>query len=65
MPRGRRRYSIKEIAFDLGFASSEHFTRSFKERFCTTPSEARRGNGIAVMPSSADLFEHFRHYASC
>jgi AraC-like DNA-binding protein len=37
--RGR---SITETAFDWGFSSMPHFTRSFKERFAATPTEFRR-----------------------
>jgi AraC-like DNA-binding protein len=37
--RGR---SITETAFDWGFSSMAHFTRSFKERFAATPTEYRR-----------------------
>jgi len=33
---------IKAIAVELGYQTSGHFTRSFKELFCMTPMEFRR-----------------------
>ncbi|MBB6459450.1 helix-turn-helix domain-containing protein [Flammeovirga kamogawensis] len=32
-------YSIKEIAYDLGFSDTPHFSRSFKKQFSKTPSQ--------------------------
>lgn len=34
--------SISEIALSLGFSSTAHFSRAFRERFGMTPSECRR-----------------------
>jgi AraC-like DNA-binding protein len=36
------RRSITETAFEWGFSSMSHFTRSFKDRFDVTPTEYRR-----------------------
>ena len=41
--RGR---SITDTAFDWGFSSVAHFTRSFKAKFAATPSEYRRDRSI-------------------
>jgi AraC family carnitine catabolism transcriptional activator len=35
-------HSVRDVAFDCGFASLEHFSRSFHRRFGTTPSAMRR-----------------------
>ncbi|MEQ8666889.1 MAG: helix-turn-helix domain-containing protein [Rhodospirillales bacterium] len=42
--------SISEIAYDHGFTSEAHFSRTFKREFGLTPSEARQGgnDGAAV-----------------
>jgi len=37
-----RGHSITEIAFGWGFNSAPHFTRSFRNRFATSPREYRR-----------------------
>lgn len=34
--------SIKEIAFQIGFADTKYFTQSFKQVFGCTPSEYRK-----------------------
>jgi AraC-like DNA-binding protein len=36
------RHSITEIAFSLGFSSSAHFSRAFRERFSISPRDFRR-----------------------
>lgn len=38
-PKERR--SVTEIAFEVGFASSAHFSRAFRSRYGQTPGEAR------------------------
>ena len=37
--------TIAEIAYQVGFSSQAHFTRSFHERFGCSPSEFKKGNG--------------------
>jgi len=41
--------TLTELAYEFGFSSSAHFSRSFRHRFGTTPSEFRRqcGEGMA------------------
>lgn len=36
--------NLKELAFECGFTSAEHFCRTFKERFCMTPGDYRKRN---------------------
>ncbi len=38
-------YSIKEVAFQIGFADTKYFTHCFKQIFGCTPSEYRKGKG--------------------
>jgi AraC family L-rhamnose operon regulatory protein RhaS len=38
----RRRQPITQIAFDLGFSSSQYFARRFTEKFSCSPRELRR-----------------------
>jgi YesN/AraC family two-component response regulator len=40
----KENYSIKEIAFQIGFADTKYFTQCFKQIFGCTPSEYRKGN---------------------
>jgi AraC-like DNA-binding protein len=37
--------SITDVAFECGFSSMAHFTRSFKKRYGMTPSEYKRSSG--------------------
>ncbi|WLE00740.1 AraC family transcriptional regulator (plasmid) [Agrobacterium leguminum] len=37
--------AISQIAFDLGFSSSAHFSRAFRSRYQMTPSDWRRKEG--------------------
>jgi len=39
---GEPQYSIKEIAFQLGFKTSSHFIAAFRREFATTPQEFRK-----------------------
>lgn len=39
-----RGHSMTEIAFAWGFNSAPHFTRSFRDRFATTPRDYRRSH---------------------
>lgn len=41
--------SITEIAFSLGFSSSAHFSRAFRERFGTSPRDWRRATLNSVI----------------
>jgi AraC-like DNA-binding protein len=41
-----RSRSITETAFNWGFSSMAHFTRCFKKKFATTPTEYRRSRSI-------------------
>lgn len=36
--------NIKEVVFESGFESGSHFSRAFKQRFGTTPSEHKRSH---------------------
>lgn len=40
------RHSITEIAFSLGFSSSAHFSRAFRERFGIAPRDFRRAASL-------------------
>lgn len=42
---------ISQIAFDLGFSSSAHFARVFRNRFGMTPSDWRRAGGPEKAPA--------------
>lgn len=39
---GERTRSISDIAFSLGFSSTAHFSRAFRERYDMTPRDCRR-----------------------
>jgi AraC-like DNA-binding protein len=41
-----RRLAIAEIAYQCGFASTEHFYRTFRAHFGVTPGEVRAGVGV-------------------
>jgi AraC-like DNA-binding protein len=41
-----RRTSIADIAYQCGFANTEHFYRTFRAHFGATPGEVREGAGV-------------------
>lgn len=50
-----RGHSISEIAFKWGFNSAPHFTRSFRERFQTSPRDYRRMSSRTGGGGTADV----------
>jgi AraC-like DNA-binding protein len=64
-------HSITEIAYGLGFSSSNQLLRSFRARFGVTPSEARASEAKAEERRAADhdrqnmdLHSHFARFSS-
>jgi AraC-like DNA-binding protein len=62
---GRSGRSITEIAYSLGFSSSNQLLRSFRARFGVTPSEARAGSEESPEPAQRglDLHSYFARYS--
>ncbi|WP_172980218.1 helix-turn-helix domain-containing protein [Tardiphaga sp. P9-11] len=53
---------ITEIAYDLGFSSSDQFLRGFRARFAMTPSDARE-RGLALAHADRSLSDVRAHFA--
>ena len=62
---GRSGRSITEIAYGLGFSSSNQLLRSFRARFGVTPSEARAigEDSLELAQQGLDLHSHFSRYS--
>jgi AraC-like DNA-binding protein len=49
---GGRQLTLTELAYRFGFSSSAHFSRMFKDRYGTTPSDLRREAMTGAPPAS-------------
>lgn len=58
--------SITEIAYELGFSSSNQFLRAFRARFGITPSDARQEGALSgpADQQTVRIRAHFAKYAS-